>query len=135
MPMFPIEHMFKSKEENATVSDVDAVPTTTTHGLFKEAQKALTELFSFDDDDQEFESDDSSTKMAYHSINRETTEESATTTTALPPTELPATLQPVKKDEKTKPVVLTSQSTEVSHETEICYRGRCVKTEEKNKKK
>ena len=91
MPMFAIEHMFKSKEENATVSEVDAIPTTTTHGLFKEAQKALTELFSFDEEDQEFESDEPSTKMAYHSINRETTEESITTTTALPPTELAVT--------------------------------------------
>lgn len=133
MPMFQIEHLFKSKQENDTVAEVEAIPTTTTRGIFKEAQKALTELFSFDDDDEEIE--DSATKMAYHSINRETTEEFITTS-ALPPTDLPAALEPVKKDEKTKPVVLaTSQSTEVSHETEICYRGRCIKTEEKNKKK
>lgn len=125
----PLEHVFS---ETTTIEPEVETPKP---GMFDEARKALSELFSTED-----ESDDG--------VNMEQADEKlealidSTTTTQLPLTEESTTVLPttavdvtttMKSDEsivsKTSKQVQTSQSQKVTGE--ICYRGRCIKTEEK----
>lgn len=126
----PLEHVFS---ETTTIEPEVESPKP---GMFDEARKALSELFS-----SEEESDDG--------VNMEQADEKleelldSTTTTQLPSTEESTTVLPTstvdvttteKAEEesivsKTSKQVQTSQSQKVTGE--ICYRGRCIKTDEK----
>lgn len=124
----PLEHVFS--ETTTLEPEIEEKQP----GMFDEARKALTELFSSED-----EVDDA--------VNMEQADDKlealidSTTTTQIPPTEESSTNAPattaetstLKPEEsivkKSSKQVKTSQSQKVTGE--ICYRGRCIKTDEK----
>lgn len=122
----PLEHIFS---ETTTIEPEVESPKPA--GMFDEARKALSELFSSEDDSED-------------GTNLEKLEEpfESTTTTQIPSTEESYTVLPTSAVEitstviaeesivsKTSKQVQTSQSQKVTGE--ICYRGRCIKTDEK----
>lgn len=122
----PLEHVF-SETTTSEPDFEDSKP-----GMFDEARKALTELFSSEDEvDDAVNMEQADDKLEALNDNTTTqippTEES---TTNAPSTAETSTLKPeesiVKKSSKK---VKTSQSQKVTGE--ICYRGRCIKTDEK----
>lgn len=124
----PLEHVFSE----TTTSEPEFEETKP--GMFDEARKALSELFSSEDDA------DDAVNMEQADDKLEALNDS-TTTTLIPPTEESTTIAPTTAAETstTKPEesivkksskqVKTSQSQKVTGE--ICYRGRCIKTDEK----
>ncbi|KAK6643640.1 hypothetical protein RUM43_005150 [Polyplax serrata] len=62
------------------------------------------------------------------------TDEETTEATTLPPATSVAIVanQAEEKETKISKLVKTSTTTKVSHETEICYRGRCIRTKSEN---
>lgn len=118
--------------------------------MFDEVKKQLSDLFAMAEIDEERESMNSQNQQ-YTTIVRnkapileeveemetsegETSTASTTTTTSeAPPTSSTTEISPFSKDYFGNLILATSTSTEVSHETEICYRGRCVKTEDKRR--
>lgn len=118
----PLEHVFS--ETTTLEPEVEK----SKPGMFDEARKALTELFSTEDDSED-------------GVNMEEADDKLeafidSTTTQVPTTEEPTTVAPtieIKSEEslvkKTSKQVKTSTSQKVTGE--ICYRGRCIKTNEK----
>lgn len=124
-------------------------------GIFDKVKQKLTDLFSMNDS----ETYDEQTNMyrpKYTDIqrqrydtpldeleNEEINHSAIVSTTPVPtveeeiisttPTNNHIEPVPYSKDPMGSLIFATSTSTEVSHETEICYRGRCVKTEDKKK--
>ena len=121
----PLEHVFS---ETTTVEPEIDEP----KGMFDEARKALTALFSSEEDSEDVvnieEADD----------NLETVRDS-TTTTEVPTTEESTTLLPTVEISTLKSIesIVKKSSKQVKTSTrqkvtgEICFRGRCVKTDEK----
>lgn len=123
----PLEHVFS--ETTTSEPEVEEAKT----GMFDEARKALTEFLSSEDDS------DDAVNMEEADDKLEALRDS-TTTTQIPTTEesttfLPTTVEisTVKPEEsivsKSSKQVKTSTSQKVTGE--ICYRGRCIKTDEK----
>jgi hypothetical protein len=114
------------------------IPETTSEPLtrmFDEARKAFTEYLSLEDDSDDAVNMEEADEKLFESLTTTaqipTTEEPITTTT-LPPTTTPGlpfefeTTKQIVSKEKTQ--VKTSTKQKVTGE--ICFRGRCVKTEE-----
>lgn len=121
----PLEHVFS---ETTTVEPEVEEPKP---GMFDEARKALTELFSTEEDS------DDGVNMEEADGKLEALLDS-TTTTQIPPTEESTTVAPTVEVFTTKTEEsLVNVSSQVKTSTsqrvtgEICYRGRCIKTEEK----
>lgn len=120
----PLEHVFS--ETTTAEAETTEAPSL---GMFDEARKALTELFS-----SEIDSDD--TEVTEDKL--EALQDSTTTTTLIPTTEESTTITPTTEVITSKPEesIVSSSSTQVKMSTsqkvtgEICYRGRCIKTEE-----
>lgn len=119
----PLEHVFS---EIITTQEPNLQNENEKSGMFDEARKALNVLFSL-----EGNSDDA-VNMEETDDNLETFKESTTTTqipiteeqtTTAAPTQVPIESLPNAKQVK------TSTSSKVTGE--ICYRGRCIKTQEK----
>ncbi|CRL08654.1 CLUMA_CG021426, isoform A [Clunio marinus] len=114
----PLEHVFS---ETTTLEPSTESPKT---GMFDEARKALSELFSDEDSDDGVNMEQADDKL-------EALIDS--TTTQIPTTEYPTTFTSAVKSEES---VVMSNSKQVKTSTsqkvtgEICYRGRCIKTEE-----
>lgn len=121
----PLEHVFSE----TTTSEPEAEEPKP--GMFDEARKALTEFFSSEDD-----SDDA--------VNMEEADDKLeafndSTTTQVSPTEESTTAAPTVEviPTKTEESLVSSSSKQVKTSTsqrvtgEICYRGRCIKTNEK----
>ncbi|XP_066142539.1 proteoglycan 4 isoform X2 [Euwallacea fornicatus] len=80
------------------------------------------------------EAETATTAVATPSIFPEEITEDPTTTTSLEETTETAT-SPLELATRPKQVeISTSTSTEVSHETEICYKGHCIKSKDEKKK-
>lgn len=122
----PLEHVFS--ETTTPEAETTEAPSL---GMFDEARKALTELFS-----SEIDSDDA-VNMEEADDKLEALQDS-TTTTVIPTTEESTTFAPTTEVVTSKPEesIVSSSSTQVKMSTsqkvtsEICYRGRCIKTEE-----
>ena len=125
----PLEHVFS---ETTTIEPEieERKP-----GMFDEARKALTELFSSEDDS------DDAVNMEEADDRLEALSESTTstqlpliedTTTNVPPTASVEISTTIKSEEsivnKSSKQMKTSTSQKVTGE--ICYRGRCIKTDE-----
>lgn len=124
-----LEHVFSETTTTAQPQEEEASP-----GMFDEARKALTELFSTEEDlDDAVNMEEADEKL--EALN------DSTTTAQIPTTEETTTVAPtlevntnssVKSEESvvktSSQQVQTSQSQKVTGE--ICYRGRCIKTEE-----
>jgi hypothetical protein len=143
-----IEDIFGKVDDLSTEipeSDETDIPKTEKKSeLIEVAKKALTDLFHFASEENDDETDDTADQ------NEEFENEFSTSTTTFAPEILTTTLVPEveKKTEESvvkeepnvndkKPAVIvgTSTSSEISHETEICYRGRCIKTDKNKNKK
>lgn len=121
----PLEHVFS--ETTTTEPEIDEPK-----GMFDDARKALNAFFSSED-----ESDDA--------VNMEEADDKlealrdSTTTTNLPTTEESTTILPTVEisTQKSEESIVKKSSKQVKTSTsqkvtgEICYRGRCIKTEEK----
>lgn len=104
--------------------------------MFDEARKAFTEYLSLEDDSDDAvnmeEADDKLFESLITSTQIPTTEEPVTTTT-LPPTTtagLPFEFDTAKPQNISKDKMQVKTSTKQKVTGEICFRGRCVKTEE-----
>lgn len=119
----PLEHVFS---ETTTVEpEVEE-----SKGMFDEARKALTELFSTEEDsDDAVNMEEADDKL--EALRESTTTQIPTTdeTTTIIPTIEASTLKPVESVVSSSKQVKTSTSQKVTGE--ICYRGRCIKTDEK----
>lgn len=104
--------------------------------IFSEVKQKLTDLFSMDSD-YDYEENNLRQKMQQYTTiernkslnqipNDESDKKSVKSADAV--TE-PSSL--FHKNLMDSVIYATSTSTEVSHETEICYRGRCIKTDKK----
>jgi hypothetical protein len=116
-------------EEDKVVSE------TPQSGLFAEMKQKLSDLFALQDDEDDAEDEvapttttpkvtepEITTQVAFieeASTDKEEVKEAPTTTST--PDQF--------KDPMGSLIFATSTATEISQETEICYRGRCIKTE------
>ncbi|XP_058466391.1 mucin-2 [Malaya genurostris] len=117
----------------------------TNQGIFADVKKQLSDLFAMAESDPDTEEDDErygSLMMGYQPAERMTTSTAepefiTSTTTEPPPSENRAesTVSKPLQNAVGSLAIPTSTSNGITHETEICYRGRCVKTEEKKPKK
>lgn len=121
----PLEHVFS--ETTTPEADTTEAPSL---GMFDEARKALSELFSSEIDSDAVNMEEADDKL-------EALQDS-TTTTMIPTTEESTTFATTTEVITSKPEesIVSSSSTQVKMSTsqkvtsEICYRGRCIKTEE-----
>lgn len=104
--------------------------------MFDEARKAFTEYLSLEDDSDDGvnmeEADEKLLESLTTTTQIPTTEEPITTTT-LPPTTtagLPFEFETTKTQKISKEKMQVKTSTKQKVTGEICFRGRCVKTEE-----
>jgi hypothetical protein len=104
-----------------------------TKGMFDEARKALTALFSSEDADQE---DSVNMEEADEKLEEELQDSSTTIQTPTTTEEPTTTTEVVTTQKPQKKSVAVSSSKKVQTSTsqkvtgEICYRGRCIKTDE-----
>lgn len=121
----PLEHVFS--ETTTTEPEVEERKP----GMFDEARKALTELFSSEDDSDAVNMEQADDRLEALIDSTTTTQIPSTedpTTTIVPPTvEASTTIKP--EESIVNQQMKTSTSQKVTGE--ICYRGRCIKTEEK----
>lgn len=139
----------EEKEEVTTVNPDTAheVSIEDDSSMFDEVRKSLKDLFGMIDDENE----DETLAIDNNTTTVPPTEESEKEATTITPetseisseTTLAPTLQPVSvttdistpSDPMGSLVLATSTSRHISLETEICYRGRCIKTDKKLEKK
>lgn len=106
--------------------------------IFSEVKQKLTDLFSVDTD-YDYQENNLPLKMQQY-----TTIERSKSANKIPDDEIDKKpIKPVEvvteatssfhKNLMDSVIYATSTSTEISHETEICYRGRCIKTDKKLK--
>lgn len=142
----------KNEEPSTGDSLVEDAPSSTTESIYDEVRKSLSELFSRAPEDETVATDLPETNEEVEGeVKKDTTSAAApaTTTTAAPVEETPRSddevateiarvielaTEPEVKANVTEInrsyVIATSTSQQVSHETEICYRGRCIKSVE-----
>lgn len=145
-----------------TIRDSEVAPsvitTSDSSNIIDEVKQKLTELFSFSDDydyhenslkpkvyPQIYTTIERTRPTKLNSDNDENSEqeqqnEDGTTDISTSPSSTEASrsaaavtpLSSFHRNLMDSVIYATSTSTEVSHETEICYRGRCIKTDRKN---
>ncbi|XP_039450761.1 mucin-5AC [Culex pipiens pallens] len=114
-------------------------------GIFADVKRQISDLFAMAENDpetEEIEEDDQqyqpSAPMASSTDEPElatTVNLTTTTTTTTDMTPEENQFEPVTESVPNAMPIPTSTSNGITHETEICYRGRCVKTDEKKPKK
>lgn len=123
----------EANTERVPIGDDNEKPV---RSLFDNVRESLTDLFAMDAAEEEEYFRPMSNKAQYKTIERINPEQRAlvedvsTTTTTTP--------SPKAENENSMPVtdaivpmgniLATSTSKQISHETEICYRGRCIKS-------
>lgn len=147
----PVEEEEPKQSQFSSTSDsiLDEIAASTTESIYDEVRKSLSELFSRTPEGEEVPTD--ATPVTEEALRDTTTATPSTTS------EEPAVTEERKQDEaqeiarvielSTEPeikanvteinrsyVIATSTSQQVTHETEICYRGRCIKSIEGKKK-
>lgn len=130
MKQTPLEHVFS---ETTTIEpEIESSPKP---GMFDEARKALSELFSSEDEVEDVNNEQVDEKLeslieSSTTTQIPTTEESSTTILSISTDEVSTTVKTEESIVNNKPLnqVQTSQSQKVTGE--ICYRGRCIKTDE-----
>lgn len=129
-----LEHIFSEIAETTTNMPGENIENETPKSeIFEVAKKALHEIFNFEDSDDDaidMEEMDDKLENEYSTSTQSTTEDQSTTVTTTEIPEIQTTEQAKPMGSLVNPQVITSTSTKVTHETEICYRGRCIKTEE-----
>lgn len=115
------------------------------HGIFADVKRQISDLFAMAENDPETEEieDDDQYRAQSPTVDRTSTEEpevvTGTPVTPLNVTTITSSSTDMTPEEsESVPNAMpipTSTSNGITHETEICYRGRCVKTDEKKPKK
>lgn len=135
------------------------ITTSDSNNIIDEVKQKLTELFSFSDDYDYHENslkpkvypqmyttiertrptklntDNDENSEQHVEDNEENITDFSTSPSSTEATRSAAAVTPVSSFHRNlmdSVIYATSTSTEVSHETEICYRGRCIKTDRKN---
>lgn len=108
--------------------------------MFDEVRKSLKDLFGMSDDDENEEEIDTNTTIVppteESEVTTSTPEVSSEQTVASTSEPIPdTTTDSTPSDPMGSLVLATSTSRHISLETEICYRGRCIKTDKKLEKK
>lgn len=130
------EHVQEELEENQ-------------QGIFADVKKQLSDLLAMAENDpetEEIEDDEEHFRQlevgGYHEVDLVSTEGPSTTTAAdmaaseNRPEPVTEAVQKAAADDAMGPMAIpTSTSNGITHETEICYRGRCIKTDEKKPRK
>lgn len=108
--------------------------------IFSEVKQKLTDLFTIDND-YDYQENNLPLKMqqyttiernkSFNQIPSDEGDKKPVKSTDEPPVTEASSL--FHKNLMDSVIYATSTSTEVSHETEICYRGRCIKTDKKLK--
>ncbi|XP_062553219.1 mucin-2 [Armigeres subalbatus] len=143
---FSTEQFYDDEQDEQVQDEED-----TRQGIFADVKKQLSDLFAMAENDpetEEVEDDDEQYRPqpigSYHELEQASTESPITTTTtgsdvvANENRPEPVTEETAKasSDDAIGPMPIpTSTSNGITHETEICYRGRCIKTDEKKPKK
>lgn len=129
-----LEHIFSEIAETTTNMPGENIESETPKSeIFEVAKKALHELFSFEDsedDAMDMEEMDDKLEKDFSTSTQSTIDDQSTTVTTTEIPEMEPTEEAKPMGSLVIPQVMTSTSTKVTHETEICYRGRCIKTEE-----
>ncbi|XP_055531800.1 mucin-2 [Wyeomyia smithii] len=145
------EQFYNEEAEPAQEVPTPISKDATNQGIFADVKKQLSDLFAMAESDletEELDDDDrlSPLMMGYHGAERVTTTSTVepdvvtSTTTELVPSQDASSVDTTETSPAiqvaTGPVPIpTSTSNGITHETEICYRGRCIKTDEKKPKK
>lgn len=145
-----IPEIEEEKQSSSTTESLMDAPMSTTESIYDEVRKSLSELFSREPEEEEIGTD--LPAAAEEKVEKEITTSAPSTTT---PEQSTVAFEEKKQDESTEVahvvefstepeikanvteinrsfVIATSTSQQVSHETEICYRGRCIKSIKKN---
>lgn len=129
-----LEHIFSEIAETTTNMPGDNIESETPKSeIFEVAKKALHDLFNFEDsedDAMDMEEMDDKLEKDFTTSTQSTIDDLSTTVTTTEIPEMQPTEEAKPMGSLVNPQVITSTSTKVTHETEICYRGRCIKTEE-----
>ncbi|XP_055374337.1 mucin-2 [Condylostylus longicornis] len=126
---FDQEHNNENTENEETVpDDLDTQPS-----LFDEVRSHLKNLFTVQDYEDDYgdiiKPNFQPRKHEYTTIQRVRSSSTATPETESPTVEVTTSKDTLFHKNLMKNVIFaTSTSKEVSHETEICYRGRCIKS-------
>lgn len=145
-----------------TIRDSEVAPsvitTSDSSNIIDEVKQKLTELFSFSDDYDYHENSlkpkvypqiyttiertrptklnsDNDENSEHDQDNEDNATDLSTSPSSTEATRSAAAVTPLSSFHRNlmdSVIYATSTSTEVSHETEICYRGRCIKTDRKN---
>lgn len=138
MPVLPTEQLYGDLESTEVPEsiEVESVPKQEKKSeLIEVAKQALTDLFHYASDlDDEDESQTPDEDFDNNEYSTSTTFAPDTLTTTEQPLEEEKPAVKEESTKKDKKLIATSTSTEISHETEICYRGRCIKTDKTKKK-
>lgn len=148
------EHQFSTEQFYDDEQDQIEDETDHQQGIFDDVKKQLSDLFAMAENDPETEEveDDEEQQYrpvamaSYHETEQASTENPITSTTissdvapAASENRQEAATEVAAKsasDDAMGPMAIpTSTSNGITHETEICYRGRCIKTDEKKPKK
>ncbi|XP_058837465.1 mucin-2 [Topomyia yanbarensis] len=136
-------------DDDAEIGQEDQPPNkeATNEGIFADVKKQLSDLFAMAESDPDSEETEDDERFAPLMVDHQALER-MTTSTAEPESITSTTTELTPSDSKaespiSEPVqnamgsmaIPTSTSNGITHETEICYRGRCVKTDEKKQKK
>lgn len=109
--------------------------------IFSEVKQKLTDLFTINDNDYDYQENNLPLKMQQYTtiernkslLNQISDDEGNKKAAKQPLDVVTEATSSFHKNLMDSVIYATSTSTEVSHETEICYRGRCIKTEKKPK--
>lgn len=145
VPVVPTDEIYSDADstEMPESIEVESAPVQEKKSeLIEVAKKALTELFHYaseidnEDDVSSATTEENDFNDNEYSTSTTFAPEILTTTTEQPQIseKVESTQVKEQKSKSSKPgLVATSTSTEISHETEICYRGRCIKTDKTKK--
>lgn len=139
-----VKSVVESETTTMRPSSIDVLTTTipeTTSSepltrMFDEARKAFTEYLSLEEDSDDAVNMEEADEKLFESLTTTTqipTTEEPVTTTSLPPTTtagLPFEFETTKHQIASKEKMQFKTSTKQKVTGEICFRGRCVKTEE-----
>ncbi|XP_029726435.2 mucin-2 isoform X1 [Aedes albopictus] len=148
------EHQFSTEQFYDDEQDQIEDETDHQQGIFDDVKKQLSDLFAMAENDpetEEVEDDEEQYRpvamASYHETEQASTENPITSTTISSDAVAPAASENRQEaatdvaaksasDDAMGPMAIpTSTSNGITHETEICYRGRCIKTDEKKPKK
>ncbi|XP_059615695.1 mucin-2 [Phlebotomus argentipes] len=119
-PVMDYTDMDTEETYTAKVEPIEVENPTRQGSMFDEVRKKLVDLFMMNEEEEE--------ARTMRSFDDQTTIKVEKTTTQAPPRAVTEYSPFLRDPVMGNLVIATSTSTEISHQTEICFRGRCVKS-------